>query len=223
MERRICVVFDIDDTLYLERDYVLSGFEAVGRWAAQWLHIEHFAESCWAKFLSGSRGAIFNEVLCEFGAEADPAVISTLIEIYRTHRPCIVLAPDVREALAAMPASVPFAIVSDGPIASQSRKVEALRLNGFAAPIILTEALGRQFRKPHPRGFELVSNYYPGMLFLYVGDNPLKDFSAPKELGWVTVRVRRVGGLHYAAENTAITPDHEISDLSTLPDMIARL
>ena len=27
------LVFDIDDTLYLERDYVRSGFGAAGRWA----------------------------------------------------------------------------------------------------------------------------------------------------------------------------------------------
>src|SRR5207302_9076607 len=35
----LCVVFDIDDTLYLERDYVRSGFRAVGTWAEQWLRI----------------------------------------------------------------------------------------------------------------------------------------------------------------------------------------
>jgi putative hydrolase of the HAD superfamily len=27
-----CVVFDVDDTLYLERDYVRSGFDSVGAW-----------------------------------------------------------------------------------------------------------------------------------------------------------------------------------------------
>ena len=39
----LCVVFDIDDTLYLERDYVLSGFAAVGPWARDWLAIPDFA------------------------------------------------------------------------------------------------------------------------------------------------------------------------------------
>ena len=29
-----CVVFDVDDTLYLERDYVRSGFHAVAQWMA---------------------------------------------------------------------------------------------------------------------------------------------------------------------------------------------
>ena len=27
------VIFDLDDTLYAERDYALSGFRAAGRWA----------------------------------------------------------------------------------------------------------------------------------------------------------------------------------------------
>jgi hypothetical protein len=53
MKRSVCAVFDIDDTLYLERDYVRSGFEAVGRWAVKWIQIEDFgwlacSALCWA-------------------------------------------------------------------------------------------------------------------------------------------------------------------------------
>ena len=33
------IVFDLDDTLYPERDYVLSGFRAIARWAAEHLRI----------------------------------------------------------------------------------------------------------------------------------------------------------------------------------------
>ena len=30
---RICVVFDLDDTLYAERDFAVSAFGEMGRWA----------------------------------------------------------------------------------------------------------------------------------------------------------------------------------------------
>ena len=34
--------------------------------------------------------------------------------------------------------------------------------------------------------------------FVYVADNPRKDFIAPRALGWRTVRIRRRGGEHVA-------------------------
>ena len=223
MERRICVVFDIDDTLYLERDYVKSGFEAVGRWAEKWLHIQHFADICWTKFLSGSRRSIFNDVLQESGVESNAGLVSALVEIYRTHQPCISLAPDVGKVLKAIRHTASIAVVSDGPATSQSQKVEALGLHSFAAPIILTELLGSGFSKPHSRAFELVSQFHPDCAFVYVADNPVKDFIAPKKLGWATVRVRRAAGMHYAVENGAVIPDHEMCDCSRLTEVLAQL
>lgn len=223
MERRICAVFDIDDTLYLERDYVHSGFEAVGRWAAKWLHIDDFAERCWSSFLAGRRRSIFDEVLSEFGKQPTTELLSALVEVYRTHTPSIALAADASEALNAISRTASISVVSDGPVASQSRKVDALGLRSLAAPIVLTGVLGAEFRKPHPRAFEHVEQCRPASIYLYVADNPLKDFAAPKRLGWVTVRVRRPGGLHYAVENPEITPDHEMGDCSQLPQLLPQL
>jgi putative hydrolase of the HAD superfamily len=223
MERTICAVFDIDDTLYLERDYVHSGFEAVGRWAAKWLHIEDFAERCWSSFEAAQRGSIFDDVLRESGKQPTTELVSALVEVYRTHTPSITLAADASEALHAILFTASVAIVSDGPAVSQSRKVDALGLGSFAAPIVLTEILGAEFRKPHPRAFEQVEQRRPAGVYLYIADNPLKDFAGPKQLGWITVRVRRPSGLHYGVENPAGTPDHEMVDCSGLPELLTQL
>jgi putative hydrolase of the HAD superfamily len=223
MKRNICAVFDVDDTLYLERDYVRSGFEAVGRWAAKWLQIRDFRERCWAKFISGSRGSIFNEVLSESGRAADPKLVSALVEIYRTHMPSIALALDAAEALMAISRRAAIAVISDGPIVSQSRKAEALKLACYAAPIIFTEGLGGEFRKPHPKAFEELMRRRPASMYVYIADNPVKDFTAPKRLGWITVRIRRPGGLHYSLENGDIVPDWEMPDCTELPGVLARL
>jgi putative hydrolase of the HAD superfamily len=223
MERNICAVFDIDDTLYLERDYVRSGFEAVGRWAARQLHLEDFAERCWSSFLAGRRDSIFDAVLREFGEQPTAELISALVGVYRTHWPCITLAADASKALNAISHTASIAVVSDGPATSQSRKAEALGLGSLAAPIILTELLGSEFRKPHPKAFEEVMRCRSASVYIYVADNPLKDFAAPKQLGWVTVRVRRPGGLHYAVGNSEITPDYEMGDCLRLPEVLAHL
>jgi len=223
MERRICAVFDIDDTLYLERDYVRSGFEAVGRWAAKWIHIDDFAERCWSSFKAGRRRSVFDEVLRQSGKQPTAELVSALVEIYRTHTPSIMLAADASRALSAISRIASISVVSDGPVASQSRKVEALGLDSLAAPIILTGVFGSDFRKPHLKGFGLVMQSWPGSVYFYIADNPLKDFAAPKQLGWTTIRVRRLGGLHYAVENPEITLDHEMSDCSLLPQVLTQL
>lgn len=223
MKRSICAVFDIDDTLYLERDYVRSGFDAVGRWAAEWTQIKDFGERCWRKFAAGNRRSIFDEVLGDDGRQSSPELVSALIELYRTHTPSIALAPDASEALSAISSTASIAVISDGPVASQSRKAEALGLRSFAAPIVLTEIFGAQCRKPDPWAFELVRQCLPAQVYAYIADNPLKDFAAPKQLGWITVRVRRPAGLQYAMEDSGITPDWEMSDCSGLPRLFAQL
>src|SRR5579883_3210142 len=95
----LCVVFDIDDTLYLERDYVASGFRTVGKWADEWLGINGFAQVCNTLFESGARSRIFNQAAENLGIEPSPSLIQSMVEIYRTHHPDISLAPDAVNAL----------------------------------------------------------------------------------------------------------------------------
>jgi putative hydrolase of the HAD superfamily len=224
MKSRLCVVFDIDDTLYLERDYVRSGFEAVGQWAARWLGFDDFSKRCWDLFVAGHRGNIFNETLCALGEAENTALTSALVDIYRTHVPSIALEPDADVALNVISSRSSIAVISDGPIAAQSRKAEALGLcRRFTAPMILTELLGSSYRKPHPKAFVRVQELLPNKIYVYVADNPLKDFLAPKRLGWITVRVRRSNGLHATLENHSILPDHEMPDCSRLPDLLSEL
>lgn len=220
MSSRVCVVFDIDDTLYLERDYVQSGFEAVGRWVSKWMEVEDFAARCWQLFLHGRRGSVFDEVLHEIGGQSNPELVSTFVEIYRTHLPSISLAPDANDAIRAISTLAPIAIVSDGPAASQSQKVEALDLRQFSSVVILTEILGREFRKPDPRSFQYVARHIPASAYFYIADNPKKDFQAPKQLGWVTVRIRRPLGLHFAERSLIAAPDYEMQDCADLSDLI---
>lgn len=217
----LCVVFDIDDTLYLERDYVCSGFHAVGAWAQRWLGIDDFEAACQGEFESGRRATIFNQALAVFGIDATAELISGLVELYRTHEPCIRLAPDASQMLAEIRGRYPAAIVSDGPLASQSRKADALGLREIASPIILTEVFGQQFRKPHTRAFEAVAAHVRARRYVYVADNPAKDFIAPHRLGWTTIRVRRPEGLHYSVESSpGATPDFELPDCTGLTDLL---
>ena len=214
--RRV-VVFDIDDTLYLERDYVRSGFAAAGAWARTELGLADFGERAWAAFEQGVRGRIFDEALVACGARAGGPLVSQLVDVYRTHTPAIEALPDVSAWLAVRPADIAVAVVTDGPLASQRAKAAALGLAAWADPIVFTEELGPGRGKPHPAAFARVeaATGVPGAACAYVADNPAKDFAGPRARGWRTVRVRREGGQH-AADASGDDVDAEIKAFAGL-------
>ena len=71
-------------------------------------------------------------------------------------------------------------IISDGYHVSQRNKLEALftgKQNLFGR-VILTDELGRDYRKPDERSFLMIKEYFKTDWsdMVYVGDNPEKDF-----------------------------------------------
>jgi putative hydrolase of the HAD superfamily len=219
---RRAVVFDIDDTLYLERDYVRSGFTAAGAWARTELGVADFGDRAWAAFEAGVRGRIFDEALASCGVPANGSVVSQLVDVYRSHAPAIEPLPDVSVWLAGRPADFAVAVVTDGPRASQRAKAAALDLAGWADPIVFTEELGPGRGKPHPAAFARVeaATGLAGAACAYVADNPAKDFAGPRSRGWRTVRVRREGSLHATAAS-GDDVDAEITAFAELDEALA--
>jgi len=202
------VVFDLDDTLYLEREYVLSGFRSVAESIADAsLPADEMYQFLERDFASGVRGDAFDRMLAAFPALAARRTAAELTQLYRAHSPRIGLESSRSRLLDVLGRhGIKLGLITDGPVASQSGKIAALGLSGYFDPMILTDAWGVEFRKPHPRAFEAVMRQWslePEQL-VYAGDNPLKDFHAPRALGWQTVRLRIEGQLHQHAEPTAI-------------------
>lgn len=217
------IVLDIDDTLYLKRDYVRSGFEAVGRWAQSELGIRDFGQRAWAAFEAGLRDTIFDTVLAACGARSDDAVITALVARYRTHTPSIALAADARAALDRWFGHVDLALVTDGAVSSQHAKVRALGLERWTEVVVCSSSLGAGRDKPHPAAFELAQEQLgvDGKSCVYVADDPTRDFAGPKALGWRTVRIRRRLGLH-ADLPSGSDVDHEITSLDQLDGVLVR-
>jgi putative hydrolase of the HAD superfamily len=214
---RRLVVFDIDDTLYLERDYVRSGFAAVGAWARAELGVADLGDRAWEAFEAGARGRILDVALAACGVRANGRLVPRLVDVYRSHTPTIDLLDDVRAWLATRAADVTLAVVTDGPRASQRAKAAALGLGAWADPVVVTEELGPGLGKPHPAAFECAeaATGLAGAACAYVADNPTKDFAGPRSRGWRTVRVRREAGLH-AAVASGDDVDAEITDFAAL-------
>ncbi len=212
-----CVVFDVDDTLYLERDYVRSGFLALDPLARELAGVESFSALAWAAFERGVRRTIFDEALAAAGKVAEPALVSALVDRYRSHRPRIELLPDARACIAGLAPRAALAAITDGPAASQRAKVDALGLEAWMRPVVLTDELGPGCGKPDPRSYRHVEATLDvrGGACAYVADNPTKDFVAPRALGWRTIRIRRPLSLHQELPSGADV-DLELADLSAL-------
>jgi putative hydrolase of the HAD superfamily len=220
------VVFDVDDTLYDEKQFVEGGFAAVDAWLQARHGAVGFESAARRIFASGRRGRIFNEALESLEMPAMPEFIAEMIEVYRGHSPKLQLLPDAEIALQwAMDSGLQVALITDGTASVQRRKLKALDLDHRISCQVVTDELGgKEFWKPHPAAFLRVMDAYPGKRggYVYVADNPRKDFIAPRQLGWRTIRVRRPGGEHASCEASAgENADLEVETLTALPTILA--
>ena len=188
-------VFDLDDTLYPERDYVRSGFAAA---AALFPETEDMEARLWAAFEAGKPA--FDTALAAAGQESHKA---EALAAYRAHAPAIRLYPGAEAMLRRLRKKMKLAVLTDGRPEGQRAKIAALGLEGLFDEILITDELGGpEYRKPCPLGFERLAEVLGTDLsrMAYVGDNIAKDFIAPEALGMRCVWFRNRDGLYTERE-----------------------
>jgi putative hydrolase of the HAD superfamily len=220
------VVFDLDDTLYPERDYVLSGFRAVASLAEARLGIpagEGFARLR-GLFEDGVRGDTFDRWLAAAGV-SDRRLVGEMVEVYRGHDPVLEPSPGVPELLASLRRRCRLGLVSDGPLPVQQRKLAALKLAPYLDAVVFSDRWGREAWKPSTRPFEAVLGELgaDAGAAVYVGDNPTKDFLGARRVGMGTVWLRQGGGeyAHLSPPSDRHAPDHTVPSVSALADFFA--
>ncbi len=193
------IVLDLDDTLYLERDYAISGYRAVAERFADRLGDRERAVAAMLHELDhGDRRKVFDGALRRLGLPPDPKLIRGMIAVYGAHAPTISLLPDAQRALARWRGRVRLGLISDGAAARQRAKLAALGISDVFDRIVLTDELGPGQEKPHAAAFVSIQSALGASSgeCTYVADNPSKDFIAPNRLGWMSVRVRRPSGIY---------------------------
>ena len=189
------VIFDLDDTLYAEKDYVKSGYQKIARAFPQ---IENMAGKLWEAFLAGKQA--INEVLQAENLQTEQN-LKKCLEIYRNQKPDICLYDGVLELLQSLKADgKKLALITDGRIEGQRAKICALGIENAFDSIIITDELGGiEYRKPCEKAFVLTVQRL-GATYeksVYIGDNVHKDFVAPSKLGMQSILVKNQDGLYY--------------------------
>ena len=197
------VAFDLDDTLYPEREFVHSGFTAVAQHLADSgvIDAESFFTTATSLFVAGARGNIFDLALEKLAVVFPAARLGELVRVYREHQPQNRPFADSPQLLKFLKAKgVVLALISDGLWQTQQHKLRALGLEAYFDHLVFTGAHGEDWGKPSPRAFlEIMGRSgVPAAACVYVADNPGKDFVGPNRLGWHTIRVRKKIGLYYS-------------------------
>ena len=179
------VIFDLDDTLIMEEEYVRSGYKAVSKFLKE-------------SFNQKEKNT-FNKLLDVKKIKYNEDDILELVQVYRNHIPTISFCEDVMPTLTMLrEKNINIGIVTDGYLATQKNKLMVLDAYKIFDYIILTEELGRDYWKPHPKSFEMMMEKFsvsPDEV-IYVGDNPKKDFYVKESLNLKTVRIIRDGQIY---------------------------
>lgn len=186
------IIFDLDDTLYSEKEYVKSGFKAVSDYLGGGLE-----DRLWLYFKKGNPA--IDTLLSEMKLETSK---NDVLEVYRSHKPKIRLYDGVREMVEKLKKEgKKIGIITDGRIEGQHNKIKALGLDELIGEenIIITDELGgSQFRKPCDIAFRIMQRRW-GMHFeqmVYIGDNLKKDFQATQQLGMKSIWFCNSDGLY---------------------------
>lgn len=186
------VIFDLDDTLYSEKQYVRSGYAKIG----EYLGRTEATEKLWYYFENGMPA--IDAYLAEIGEEEKKA---ECLRVYREQMPNITLYEGVTELIEKLKnRGIKVGIITDGRPEGQRNKIKALGLETLVDDIIITDELGGvQFRKPCDIAFRIMQTRWklPYEQIIYVGDNPNKDFQACKQLGMRWVYFRNENGLYW--------------------------
>lgn len=193
------IIFDLDDTLYSEKDYVLSGYHQISRLFPG--HEQEIFDQLRTAF-EEKKNAI--DVMLQAQDMYSDEMKKKCLRIYRYQQPDIRLYDGVAELLAELRREgFKLGLLTDGRVEGQWAKIDVLGLRDLFDEIIVTdEQAGHgdvmKFRKPNSICFEIMQRRLgiPFEKMAYVGDNLKKDFQAPQALGMKCIYFRNEDGLY---------------------------
>jgi putative hydrolase of the HAD superfamily len=213
------VIFDLDDTLYAERRFALSGFAAVALDVAARTGRspdELFRSLC-RSYRDGQRATALQDLVNGHRLADDE--IAQGIATIRAHQPRLRLPRLAREVLSTLRAQGHrLAILTNGLPSTQRGKVAALDL----APLVDVVVYAQEYApagKPHAACFEAVLSQLEvaASRSVFVGDHPEKDIAGARACGLRTIHVVT------AAAPWPVEADAAVTSLRAVPRLVARL
>lgn len=182
------VLFDLDDTLYPQRRFILSGFAAVANHVALRHSVDpRRAFACLVQAYRGeAHGHELDRLIAAFGI---PEPVDALVDVMRTHRPSLRLDWKTADMLRQLRRSWGVAIVTNGLPSVQRLKVQALGLESLVDTVVYASEHGTGAGKPDREPFREALRRLgsrPSQA-IFVGDNPDTDIAGASLCGLRTI------------------------------------
>jgi putative hydrolase of the HAD superfamily len=173
-------VFDLDDTLFAEFGYLKSAYKEIVKTFFD--GDQDLFRTLINLFLDGKNPFQF---LLETYHGRSPDLHS-LITLYRNHTPSIELYEDVPAFLDLLKVrGFRTCLQTDGRSITQRNKIKALGLENYFNNVIISEEFGSE--KPDLKNYKVFEDEFPNAEFIFIADNPEKDFISANYLNWYTI------------------------------------
>jgi len=182
-------VFDLDDTLFQEIDFLKSAYSHISSKISTTDHRDIYDEMLQRYH---NKENVFDWVIAKYQRSNSQMSVQWLLKEYREHKPAIALSETNIAFLQILEErKVPMGLITDGRSVTQRNKLKALGIEHYFRDVIISEEFGSE--KPDERNYLYFKNKYPGMNFYFFGDNTSKDFIVPAHLGWTTICIKNSG------------------------------
>jgi putative hydrolase of the HAD superfamily len=188
------VIFDLDNVLFNEYDYIDAAYHKIAHFLSKSYHLsEH---QIYAKLLedfqkkTGMYPHLFNDLLADLGLEL--AVLPEILKIYVNTDTKLELFPEAEHLLKDLKKKqLRLGLVTNGNAAIQRNKIRLLKIEQYFDTIVYARELGNGNEKPDPEVYRvtLETLHSKPEETLCIGDNPYTDFLGAKKLGIQTVRL----------------------------------
>lgn len=210
------VIFDLDDTLYDERQFVRSGHKAVSSYIAEKYGIdrEDFYRLLTSIFSKQGRTNVFDSALKRLSIY-EKSIVLDMVKTYRKHHPNIALFRDARKILPEIRKNYRTGLITDGIPGVQKSKVYALKIQNLFDQITYATLFGGK-EDVKPFLITLKKLKVKPSESIYIDDNPNKGFTAAKKIGIQTVRILRGPNKNITLADKDQKPEFEIRNLQQL-------
>ncbi len=209
------IICDLDDTIFPEYDYVISGYREIAKKYSKKMDID--SESIFDQLKSSFDTFVINPFnsFIEKNSLNDNEM-DKMIDIYRYHNPHLTLYEDIKDFLEKIRSmDIVITILTDGEEKRQLAKIDSLGIRNYFDYIKVSE---EKYFKPHPHGYEeIIGRYqFKNSEILCIGDNPKKDFYYPLEHGMNVVKTNRFVDLPFPDSHPVIKEIQQMTEILTL-------
>ena len=208
------VFFDVDDTLYSQRQPFDRAFEELLAphydlpCAELYVHYKEHTDEIYHHFMNGEwtldQVAIYRlqTAMKDYGIDYPDEDCLRFQDAYFSNQQSITLSDTIKEMLTYLKDKVLIGVITNGQSEHQRRKMGVLKLQDYMPAENILVSTETPYSKPDPRLFKVMEERFSlaPEECLYIGDALLNDMQGAKSAGWETIYLNRRNTMPNAEE-----------------------